>query len=282
MRAVSRALALGLPAGLVGCSLLYGVDGLSDGSHPEADGAPGDGFGEDAVNQDARSLDSATLPDADAVALLDGSSACATPHTFCDDFDDGGLGARWDLQRNVQGSLGLDTTVFVSPSRSLRVVADPSDASGPAYDVVLRKNFSGAFSGIHCEFDVMTDSATPPQTGSGFGINVSGSGTNYFMVWNVDQARLYEEHDPANTFHPITLPKAGQWTRIAVDLAVGTDAGPGQLTLWYDGKQVASFPSLGQPSDISGVSFDLGLALGYAPLNNAWHINYDNAWCDLR
>lgn len=281
MRAVSRALALALPAGLVACSLLYGVDGLSGGASPEGDGAPGDGFGPDGIMQEAGNLDSTTLPDADAAASLDGSSACATPHTFCDDFDDGGLGARWDLQRNTQGSLALDTTTSVSPARSLRVVADPSDASGADYDIVLRKTFSGAFSGIHCEVDVLTDSATPPQTGSGFGINVSGSGTDYLVVWDLDEARLLEEQGPAVTSHPIALPKSGQWTRIAVELAADTDAGPGQLTLSYDGKQVASFPSLGQPSNASAVSFDLGLALGYSPLSNPWHINYDNAWCDL-
>lgn len=279
MDVVSRALMLALPAGAVGCSILLGVDGLTGGFFPDdggvAEGAVSDAGG-DAVGDAA--LDSMTMTD----APLDGSLPCGVPHTFCDDFDDGGLGARWDMQRTVQGSLALDTTVSVSPSRSMLVTANPGDASGESYDIALYKNFSGSFSSIHCELDVMTDSAAAPQTAAAFSINVSASaGSDYLILWDIDQARLYQEFDPKLTYEPISLPTSGKWTRVAVELKLNPDAGVGLLTLWYDGTQIASVPSLGQPIPISGARFAVGLALGYAPLPNSWHTHYDNAWCDI-
>ena len=80
-----------------------------------------------------------------------GRPETSCPGTFCDSFDDRPLGALWDEQTIVGGTLDLVPTPFTSPPRSLRSVL-PTGGTTP-WAAQLKKTL-GSGSAIACAFDL--------------------------------------------------------------------------------------------------------------------------------
>src|SRR5678815_5383821 len=57
-------------------------------------------------------------------------SPCTVQHTFCDDFDDGSFGAKWDNSDNGSGGTLSQTTNAVSPPYAFQATV-PGGASHP-------------------------------------------------------------------------------------------------------------------------------------------------------
>ncbi len=116
-RVVSTALYLGLAlAGVVGCSLLTSVDGLSE---PSVDDAGRDALAAADAGADARG---------DASSDASPGSFCATQADarLCEDFDELPLPGAFDDSAAVGATTELDSTSSASPQRSLAVTMAPA------------------------------------------------------------------------------------------------------------------------------------------------------------
>jgi len=127
--------------GLVGCALITELDGLDDGTLPTADGGV-----------DGRVAE--VPPDTDARTATDGGAAdsdgCAG---FCDDFDDGALGARWSRVAVSGGSIETDTTTFRSAPRALRSRVNAGVREVPRL-AVLELSIDPLAASVRCAFSV--------------------------------------------------------------------------------------------------------------------------------
>ncbi len=94
---------------LSACSLLVSTSGLSGGTEVASAG--------DATSGDA-TVQGDTSAFVDAPKDDGSTRACAVAHTFCSDFDTGLLTDFWELF-STDGSAAVDSTSFVSPTRSL-------------------------------------------------------------------------------------------------------------------------------------------------------------------
>jgi hypothetical protein len=157
--ATSVAIAVGLTACslLVDTSDLAGGSASSDASADATIGAPGDG---------SPALDAGRDDSGDAA-----KSSCGAVHVFCDDFDQGTLGATWDLLLMGAGPITLDTMLSTSPPRSMRVgvigAAGDRDSSlkkkvtgGPTFHASADFRHEGT--GSTGDVDVITVALDPP------------------------------------------------------------------------------------------------------------------------
>jgi hypothetical protein len=89
-----------------------------------------------------------------ADGVSDGIASHPCTQTFCDDFDDGSLGARWDTPPPAGSGLSLDSANWESPPRSLVVQCGMNRPCG------LVKTLSGA---SHVRLDLDVRLGTPPE-----------------------------------------------------------------------------------------------------------------------
>jgi len=83
-------------------------------------------------------------------ALVETSAPSGCDASFCDDFDDGGLGARWDQVIGDAGWLSLDAPAL-SPPRSLAAGSD----GGVGFEFL--EKFLTPTQRLHCTFQLMVD-----------------------------------------------------------------------------------------------------------------------------
>jgi len=261
MRA-ARALAV-VAAGVAGaCGLFPDVSPLESDAGVEA--------GVDANGSDARA-------DAPIDAAEASTSPCDAQHTFCDDFDTGALGAKWDSTDVESGPMMLATTA-VSPPYSLE-----AQTSSSGETTALVKHFDAA-NHTHVEFDALVQ--TPG--------NVSNTEVDLFsMVFDdapapynfavVDFQRWEGESQIEEYVEAPDGGSAGQdlpfteifasWHHVALDF----DFTQQSFTAAVDGVVVQAM-SLDPTIPETGYSVSLGVA--YVNDKDGWSVFIDNFTLD--
>lgn len=252
--ALSTAIAAGSFAAAA-CSALVDTSGLS--------GGPADAALEASSPGDA-APDVVDVPDAaDAADAADGGGICDA--SFCDDFDDGPLGARWtSMDIGTSGVLSLATPAVSAPN-SLRAVLLDALTDDDAYAFVDKD--LGPGKAVRCEFSVfLTTRPTDNNHTDLFRIRASGADVKDYQLWfgvtNID-ATFREDvffpdggcDCPRQDVGPDSFPDA-RWVRVTVESNFKT------ATVRYDGTVVAS-GSLGGFIPTGRLSVALGVG-GYA------------------
>lgn len=141
---------------MAACTLLSETNKLVEGN---ALTGSGDGGSGQPVAPDAATFTGDGAVPGDGATLLGdgGSSDGGCGAWFCDSFDEGTLGARWELVQSGAGPLTLDTAASLSAPRSLLA----SVVGGPPY----RSSFLGkkvpAFSHVWIEVQIRVDARDP-------------------------------------------------------------------------------------------------------------------------
>jgi hypothetical protein len=272
---------------LSACSLAVDLDGLSGGG-TTSDGGPDvalatDGAAaHDAVDEalrdapadrDRPSLD-ARVPDAEAGAAdaaTDDTSGpldpCAPSPTvfFCDAFGASPLGATWDHNSLVEGS--IDTAAFVSPPSSLRVSLAASNDITAHY---LAKDLTPpASTGLDIAFALRVDQAEPIYP---VGIFCGNSG--YSLSLNLDSSGMaeqgggvsYTEHATSATF------PTGVWRHVEILLR----RADGTVEVHVDGAVVLPLTTLLGKSNVTPGSCTFVLGMFYAPTQTPWLAHFDD------
>jgi hypothetical protein len=154
---------------------------------------PADGGAEGAANVDP--VDGGGERVSDAGVDADATSGCDA--TFCDDFDDGPLGARWVKQEADGGELALSPG-HVSPPHALRATLRAADA-GARRTALLSARLGNARR-IDCSFMFLGESLPP-----------SGAGRD------MDVIRIAVEH-PAYVRYSVQLSIAEASSRLREDV----------------------------------------------------------------
>jgi hypothetical protein len=278
------------------CSLTTDFAGLTGG----ANDTHGDG-GADAADATSPLPDAAT-PDAaaDAPDRGDGSAdggadalgndageagPCAAAHFFCDDFDDGGLGARWDTVRvDPESVLELATDASVSAPRSLHVKIPVTSAPLTAA-LDLDRPVVPAHRAVTLRFALKMDTYGHP-TAQVFLIHVrTTTKDDYELAYITEEiGAIITEYgtfaDGGGVFNQYQFPSTplAQWSQVEMSFTF-VAAGSPNLVVKYDGNLVLS-QKLGAPNaPIEDVSMTAGIDTFTATDPFAFHI--DDVTLDL-
>jgi hypothetical protein len=260
---------------LSGCSLLVDQSGLtggaSDDASTESDGAtPADAPGIDAyAPSDAPIQDGAGNGEGGDA----GSLGCAAAgHDFCDDFDNGALGATWTRFLTQGGTMTLDP-VALSPPFSLFLAG--ADAGGYS-DLQLFKDFVGTL-GIRCSFDLRVDAYDSnvdllhvdfKSKSGAYWVRLVVSGGDLNEYGQLPDGGTRVQHNYA-----VNQPSVGAWSRVELNIQLAGDAGT--VTLTVGGVPVTE--NLSPPADITGNTVRLG---AYGVNLDKWRAHFDNFSCD--
>jgi len=281
-----------------GCSLAFGLDGLTGGSSapPTPDGStdavaeatPGSEGGEP-LEAASEAADDAPQPDA-----MEAGTWCSTQgqHLLCADFDEGLATAGWSHidTSTTPGTLSLGAD-YVSPPASLSA-ADPASTGGP-YTARVVEELPMVPKSAHIEFDmrVVGSGALAPSSyfelaklefddpnPTGEGIDFGVDGTGPYVLVNVLGAdggqNVQETH-----FSGIT---AGQWVHVAIDDVLDTTSGSVKLVLDRDTSmpavQLTGIQTLSPDTVASRVK--LGVWSGGA--NPAATVEFDDVILDIQ
>jgi hypothetical protein len=202
-------------------------------------------------------LDASAGPDAapaaDAPAAVDAPSAgdagvdaprvdagtwCAQQSpapTFCADFDESPLvGTGWTIVNQMNGTLALDTTDFVSKPASARGTTGPVVAAGSA-QASLEYDTSASGSSVHLELEVRYSQIDPGAElkTTGFAVTTAGGAELYTVYVIVAQTSAYLEEsiagDGGQIFHDTALskiPALDQWEHLQLDVVLPTGGAP--------------------------------------------------------
>jgi hypothetical protein len=242
------AVALALASGAA-CSLAVDSDGLTGATaRPDAalDG-PAEGT--------APAPDAAGDAAGDATPASDAGRACDA--SFCDDFDEGVLGARWTGLQQNGGSLSLDPGAAVSAPRSLlvRLPLGPTNRG-----VSLAKEFPRA-GGLRCALSLRVDAPTAASShvyyaqirilSPDVSLRVLALGTRPGSSVFEDFTAFPDGGERSNVqqLAPIA---AGQWVRVEIETTYST------ARVVVDGVPAVAVNI--PPSTGTTVAFDLGAA----------------------
>jgi hypothetical protein len=254
------------------CTLLTGIGDLDVASETSA--PPDRSVDEQAPTpRDAAGIVLDTDADAEAAA-----PRCA-PDEFCDDFDDGGLGARWTTIVEEGGTVSLDTTRSVSAPRSLNVVT-PSGIDDVFRRAYLFRTVAQP-SPIRCTFMMRVNAAyaTSVRFIDFFFFRASGPQIpRYELRWGTRGTASAIREDvffsdggcgcPRKEQIMPSLP-VGQWIRVTLELSFSS------ATVSYDGGVVYS-------SSFAGFTpATLGIAIGTDHKDAiATNVSFDDLVCD--
>ncbi len=308
-RVTQPAMALAaLGACVAGCSLLVDLSGTTGGSASgdaaRADGGPGgaieDGAGAEGASRGDDADAAGTTGDgatAGGAATVDGSAEAGTPRYppgswcaenasslfFCDDFDDGPLGARWTgtaLQVSGAGSLsalnyrsppyGFDVACpALMPSTFLTEVL--TETIPPATRVALAFDFNPLMfpadgHGGTLYLATMTQGPGTPRSAIQFRAGTSLTDLQEQVVLESGAIK-----SGTGQWESATYVQAGTWTRVEIDLDFTTS--PATAALRLAGQTVA-----GGTLDSSWTRAASTLQLGdwYIPTEPAFHVAYDD------
>jgi hypothetical protein len=193
---------------LEACSLLVDLDALGG-----ADAAGGEG-GSDAGG------------DVGGDASGDAGVSCVAPD-FCDDFDQGALGAKWTNASVAGGQIALDTTAPVSPPNAFLATLDPSDG-GSDRTALLVEDFPAATE-IDCTFEVNVRQegdarmrffsifvTNPEFAAYEMNVWIDPASTPSFEEWFIAV-----DGGQAVNSHPLPAFSTGSWTKVEVDVVYG-------------------------------------------------------------
>jgi hypothetical protein len=221
-----------------GCSLFIDTAGLEGELPPDASG-------------DVQS-ERASSEGGDTSAPLDAGKVCDA--TFCDDFDDGGLGARWTSKAVDNGGvLELGTPARSTPN-ALRARFTTTTTAPGDRNALLERDL-GAGTRLRCDFWMFVES--PPTDGTFvdiFRVRTTAPGVdeyNLFFGVNGGPGASFREDlfltdggcpCPRREASPPTFPLS-RWVEVTVETDFAT------ASLAYDGHVVAAGPfALFKPS----------------------------------
>jgi hypothetical protein len=223
------AMAVGAAAG---CSLLVDTSGFSGGATADgADDAEADGAGADA---------GAGTPPGDAAADAPMEAAPGVcDATFCDDFDQGPLGGKWDALNVSSEATPALTSNAVSPPAAFEVDLPARTSGGTERFAYLAKTLPTTARTLDCRFRL---NVVVPPPGNGdvglFAIEPLPASDNHFLEMKVvadGDLVVYENHKEDGGSIEATdnfgMPAAGQWVLVRVS----ADFGANTLTLSIDG-----------------------------------------------
>jgi hypothetical protein len=250
-------------AWLAGCSVLVDTSGLAGGDAPSAPDGSTEGGGPPPPVTDGGAEASLAPPD---TATFD----CGTPNVFCDDFDQGALGARWDDIERTHGDVALAQEAL-SPPNALRAAVTPGTNTG---DAALVKRFSPAPSAVHCELDFNLDSPVPVDI---FQIRtlVGGRARYHYVGYRTNDWAIGEwipasggqpEINRSNAIAPLALKR---WARLVVDL---NDT---NITATLDGQPLGSIGI----DAAGGTRRDVAIGLPDVPKSDSATALVDNVRC---
>lgn len=284
-----------------GCSLAFGVNGLTGGSPaastadasmdaaPEA--APGND-GEAGESLDAASESAADAPQPDA---MEAGTWCSTqgPHLLCADFDEGSTTAGWSRvdMSGMDGTLSLATD-YVSAPASLSA-SNPA-STGNDYSARLVEELLGVPKSAHLEFDMrIVGNPGPPAgsylefaklefddpnpTGEGLDFGLTGGGPYFLInVLGADGGQTGSD----NTFSGLAF---GQWVHVAIDYVLDQSAGSVTVVLNHDTAnpaiQLTNVQTLSSTMT-TAARFKLGVWTGGT--NAAVDVEYDDVIIDVK
>jgi hypothetical protein len=250
------------------------------------------------------SQDAAPIGDGDAGSTdgpLDGSWCMvnAPDAFFCGDFDEEkSLGSGWSQEKDPAGTT-LDTKVYSSPFQSLRAAPPSPVASGAAYTAyvvpIQVTPWVTPATALHFGFDLQVGDV--PDAGSF--VSVAELGLVFPDASDGLPQRslaLLVYDDSAVLQEQITLPDGGKasqafrnmpltagpgaWYRVAIDVALDSDAGAGQCSV-HIGTNLELTPTPLTPGWTSQLPYiALGLVFSHGPLPDA-SVNIDNVTLDI-
>jgi hypothetical protein len=245
--------AIGLTFGVamaasVGCSLLVETSGLSGDVTPLSSEA---GAGDATPGTDAGTDAPGTKTDA----------AIACDATFCDGFDDGPIGARWDIKEPpVAATLALVPGTLSAPWALELDLPQRAPASFERM-AFLAKSFHLTAGTVSCRFSVNV--VLPPAANGDFALfqidpsPVSDNHVFEMKVVNDGSLEMRERYDAdgggveiKNTFG---TPPAGQW----VSIALAADFNAHTLTATLNSAPSKTF-SMVAPAGVTSVKLSLG------------------------
>jgi hypothetical protein len=156
-----------------GCSLIVDTSGLV--------GVAGDDAASDrAAPNEAGAVDAADASD-DAASPSDAARTCDA--TFCDDFDDGPLGATW-TKTNLAGGGTLD---LATPAQSLpnALRARFYGVSSPDDRYAMLEKDLGMGKAVRCDFAMQVTKRPNKDIDDVFRIRTRGPGLNDYLLWFV-------------------------------------------------------------------------------------------------
>jgi len=242
------------------------------------DGAPSDVVTND-VATDAQLDATNDAPPSDA-GLDVKASPCATQHTFCDDFDDGSLGATWDNIDNSGGTLSQTTSSVSAP---YAFQAQVPGGGGHPY-AVLQKYFP-ASQHVHFECDLMIvgsqttnfeidyfDWAFKPTgyTYGNFNLERFNGGGTVEEIATPNGADASAYHDE-NIAEQLT-----SWKHLVVDI----DYTKATFTMSVDG---ATVDAMSMTPPLASAQATLAVGVTYTGgLTSQWSVLTDNVVVDLQ
>jgi len=248
----------------VGCPLIAGV---KDGVLGDGGIQPGGDAHDDAPSDLPRG-------DAGCAAFPDAS--------FCDDFDHGLLGARWDGIGGGGGRPSLDDDAAVSPPHSVVVTSVTPDA--PAnMDVYFYKNLPGGLPrDLLCEFDVRVDSPEAPSF-TAFETSTSVAGVQYLIrlwlgtsVGRVDAIYNYSDGGGSRGRYHIPTLATGPWRHVGIALSL-PETGDGGVRVAFDDLQVLDVTIATPVADGGGLVMNFGAR--YMVVEQGFGLRFDNFVC---
>jgi hypothetical protein len=234
------------------------------------------------VAKDGTPATDATLDGGPTDAGLDvKTSPCAVQHTFCDDFDDGSLGSRWDKTENGGGGTLSQSTTAVTPPYSFQAQVP----GGSNHPYALLQKFLTASQHIHYECDIMIigsqttnfeidyyDLAFVPTgfTYGNFNLERLNSGGTSEEIATADGA-------DADTFNDDNISEEfTSWKHLVADV----DYTKSTFTVTVDG---ATIDAMSMKPPLASAPSTLGVGLTYsAGLTATWTILIDNVVIDVQ
>jgi hypothetical protein len=270
----SSLLAAGALFGVAACSLLVSTSDLSDGQR-----GPDGGAGDASLVDGSLTASDAGSP---GDAAGDGDARTCSSGGFCDDFDQGALGATWTT-KVIEGASSLDFDIvdFQSAPRSLRakVPARGSESSKAA----LLRSLAGTPKSLRCSFSIRVNSTARAPTDFIDFFQIRAVGPTlpaYEMRLGLLATKTNVREDvhldgnlcncPRKAVDIENLPQS-TWTRVTVDTDLAS------MEISYDGRVVLATP-------FQGVSYtSLSVYLGLQNFSSvAADVQYDDLVCDVR
>jgi hypothetical protein len=209
------------------------------------------------------------------------TSPCAVQHTFCDDFDDGSLGARWDKTDNGGGGTLSQSSNAVTPPFSFQAQVP----GGSNHPYALLQKFLDASQHIHYECDIMIiGSQSTSFELDYYDLAFKPAGYTYgnFNLERLNPGGTSEEIAMANgadadTYNDDNLTEEfTTWKHLVADV----DFGKSTFTLIVDG---ATIDAMSMKPPLASAPSTLGVGLTYsAGLTATWTVLIDNVVIDVQ
>lgn len=253
------------------------------GLFPDLGALSGEDAGGSDATTDVSALDATNDTALDAPASDAGldvkKSPCAQQHTFCDDFDDGSLGATWDKSDNSGGTLS-QTTNAVSPPYAFQ-----AQVSGSGHPYALLEKYLPASQHVHYECDMIILGAQSTNFEVDyFDFAFAPAGYTYgnFNMERLGDAGDIEQISKANgadaeAYHDDTITEAfTTWKHLVIDI----DFTKGTFTAAVDG---ATIDAMTMTPPFAAANSTLSVGVTYTGgITTQWTVIVDNVVVDVQ